>query len=323
MPYASNRTRLRVNTDSKDVRLMPRALLLSDDEQLVDFVRRAVKPPWKLVRHGADKFMTREVLAQPNLRIAILDDQAVDENDRGRLLAQIRRHFSGVPLLYVTGSPSDGNEKRARANGAHYYVSKPLSFERFGQVLESFLQAQRVSGRVAPSENRKPGIKATESGIENPASSDAGIRHLWLELNREDSRLRSHLLDAALAGLRLERSPESRELRRDAAQLWSTIEPILSHHLDTEEKDLLPWLKRQGGLAPAASRKIRAYHDRLRKLVGAMANAGADLLDDADARGIGLALRGLAVSLDDAIDDEEHRLFPTIQKALFGTDPRT
>jgi hemerythrin-like domain-containing protein len=144
-----------------------------------------------------------------------------------------------------------------------------------------------------------------------------------LELNREDSRLRSHLLDAALAGLRLERNPESRELRRDAAQLWSTIEPVLSHHLDTEEKDLLPWLKRQGGLAPAAGRKIRAYHDRLRKLVGAMANAGADLLSDADARGIGLALRGLAVSLDDAIDDEENRLFPTIQKALFGTDLRT
>ena len=144
-----------MNTDLKDVRLMPRALLLSDDEELVDFVRRVVKRPWRLVRQKADKFMTREVLAQPNLRLAILDDETVDENDRGRLLAQIRKHFSGVPLLYVAGSRSDDNERRARASGSHYYVSKPLSFDRFGHVLESFLKAQQTAGPAAATENRK------------------------------------------------------------------------------------------------------------------------------------------------------------------------
>ena len=41
-----------------------------------------------------------------------------------------------------------------------------------------------------------------------------------------------------------------------------------------------------------------------------MANAGAARLTDAQAREIGRALKGLAVSLDDAIDDEERRLFP-------------
>ena len=138
--------RLKVNTDFKDGRLAPSILLLSDDEALVDLVRRIVKAPWKLVRHGADKFMTREVLAQPNVRLAILDDQAVEESDRGRLLAQIRKHFSGISLLYVAGNQTDGNEKRARTNGAQYYVSKPLSLERFGQVLQSFLQAQQVKG---------------------------------------------------------------------------------------------------------------------------------------------------------------------------------
>lgn len=300
---------------------MPRALLLSDDEELVDFVRQVVKRPWGLVRQRADKFMTREVLAQPNLRLAILDDQAVDENDRGRLLAQIRKNFSGVPLLYVAGSPNDGNEKRARANGAHYYISKPLSFDRFGQVLESFLKVQ-MSGRAAPSEIRKSDMKAKESSSENPTSTDAGIRRLWLELNREDSKLRSRLLDAALAGLRLERNPESRELRRDAAELWATIEPILTHHLDTEDKDLLPWLEQHGSLPPEAGRKVSAYHDRLRTLIGAIVSADADRLTEAQAREVGRALSGIAVSLDDAIDDEERRLFPTIRKALFGLDHR-
>ena len=51
-----------------------------------------------------------------------------------------------------------------------------------------------------------------------------------------------------------------------------------------------------------------------------MANAGANRLNEVQAREVGRALSGLAVTLDDAIDDEERRLFPTIQKALFGID---
>jgi hypothetical protein len=67
------------------------------------------------------------------------------------------------------------------------------------------------------------------------------MRRLSEELNREDSQLRSWLLGAALAGLRVTRNPESPELlRRDAVQLWAAIEPILSHHLDAKDHELLP-----------------------------------------------------------------------------------
>lgn len=76
----------------------------------------------------------------------LLDDQTVDDNDRSWLLAQIRKHFSGTSLLYVAGNQSDGNEKRARANGAQYYVSKPVSLQRFSDVLRSFLQVEQVIG---------------------------------------------------------------------------------------------------------------------------------------------------------------------------------
>jgi hemerythrin-like domain-containing protein len=161
-----------------------------------------------------------------------------------------------------------------------------------------------------------------ESSVEKPAHIDAGIRSISEELNREDSQLRSRLLDAALAGLRLERNPGSAELRRDAAQVWAAIEPILSHHLDAEDNQLLPWLEQQGGLSQEAVRKVRAYHDRLRTLVGTVTNAGAEHLSEAQAREVGRALRGLAVNLDDAIDDEQRRLFPTIRKVLFEIDHR-
>jgi response regulator of citrate/malate metabolism len=90
--------------------------------------------------------MSHKVFTEPNVRLVILDDQTVEESDRGWLLGQIRKHFSGTSLLYVAASHSDGNERRARTNGAHYYVSKPLLLERFGHVLESFLQTQQLKG---------------------------------------------------------------------------------------------------------------------------------------------------------------------------------
>ena len=124
------------------IQLAPALLLLSDDEKLIECVRGVVKPPWRLDRYGDGAGTGHKMFRQLNVRIVILDDQAVEENDRGWLLTRIRKRIPGASLLYVAGNHSDASEKRARGNGAHYYVSKPLSFERFGYVLQSFLRAQ-------------------------------------------------------------------------------------------------------------------------------------------------------------------------------------
>jgi DNA-binding response OmpR family regulator len=124
--------------------LTPILLLLSDDEAFAKFVFGVVKPPWRLIHQdGGGTRMYDGSFAQPNVRLVILDDQAVEENDRSWLLTRIRKRLPGASLLYVAGDQSDTNEKRARASGAHYYVSKPLSFERFGYVLQSFLRSKK------------------------------------------------------------------------------------------------------------------------------------------------------------------------------------
>jgi len=124
--------------------LTPILLLLSDDEALAEFVFGVVEPPWRLIHQdGGGARMSDGSFAQPNVRLVILDDQAVEENDRSWLLTRIRKRLPGASLLYVAGNQSDTNEKRARANGAHYYASKPLSFERFGYVLQSFLRSKK------------------------------------------------------------------------------------------------------------------------------------------------------------------------------------
>jgi DNA-binding response OmpR family regulator len=122
--------------------LAPALLLLSDDKELIEFVHGVVKPPWRLAGYGDGARASHKVFAQPNVRIVILDDQVVEEEDRGWLLSRIRKRIPSASLLYVAGNHSDASEKRARGNGAHYYASKPLSFERFGYVLQSFLRAK-------------------------------------------------------------------------------------------------------------------------------------------------------------------------------------
>jgi CheY-like chemotaxis protein len=138
--------RREITPELERISLSPTLLLLSNDEALVQVLRGITKPPWKLVWQSVDGHMSPQVFAQPNVRLVVLDDQTIPESDRGWLLAQIRQHFSGNPMLYIAGSQSDANEKRARTNGAHYYISKPLSLERFRDVLESFLQVQQAKG---------------------------------------------------------------------------------------------------------------------------------------------------------------------------------
>lgn len=97
------------------------------------------------------------------------------------------------------------------------------------------------------------------------------------------------------------------------------MEPLLSHHLVAEDRQLLPWLDQQGGLSLEVARRIRNCHYELRALMDRIVNSGADHLTEDEARDAGLALSGLAVSLDDAIDDEERKPLPAIQRALFAT----
>ncbi len=163
-------------------RLPPTLLLLSADEMLADLVHGVVKPPWQIAERDARALDIRLVAQhpmrpplapanreighpirdmahphpeksepprfspRPNVRLVIVDDQAIEEYDLNKLLAEICKQFSSAPILYVADRQSDDNERRARSSGAHYYISKPIPPERFTQVLTSFLRAEQTKG---------------------------------------------------------------------------------------------------------------------------------------------------------------------------------
>ena len=157
-----------------------------------------------------------------------------------------------------------------------------------------------------------------ETAGKTSGQTKARILRLYQELNREDSQLRSCLLDAAIAGLRLTRNPDSLDLRRDAAQVWAVIEPILSHHLEVEDTEVIPWLSQRQPFSQETRRRIQRSHSRLRTLVAMIGEASSDNLVTSHARDAGRALVNLVMDLDDAIDNEERRLFPALRRALFA-----
>lgn len=104
-------------------------------------VAASIYVPWALAHRTSVR--NQEAFNHPNVRLILLDDDTVDNDDRGMVLRHIRRYFPSVPLLYVAADHDTENERRARSNGAHYYAAKPLAEDRFGQVLQSFLRANK------------------------------------------------------------------------------------------------------------------------------------------------------------------------------------
>jgi DNA-binding response OmpR family regulator len=117
----------------------PIVALLSNDDDLAHIVNSATEMPWRLERY----FYTGEVLGFMRLagvRLVIVDDESVSESDRGWLLGQVHHNMRDATLLYVAGSHSIENERRARSNGANYYTAKPIQAGELTNVLKGFME---------------------------------------------------------------------------------------------------------------------------------------------------------------------------------------
>jgi hypothetical protein len=113
--------------------------LLSTDETLANAIGSVVEAPWRLELRCYISGLI-DFLELPDVRLVVVDDEAVTEGDRGWLVAQIRRHLEGATLLYVAASYSAENERRARSHGAHYYTSKPIETDDIAGVLKAFME---------------------------------------------------------------------------------------------------------------------------------------------------------------------------------------
>jgi len=121
--------------------------LISADDSLQELASEACQSKYELVV-CTDPTLDREALFRPNVKLIIVDDEAVDEGIRGWLLDQIRRFSHQSMLVYVASHYSESSEKRARSYQVQYYTSKPVDPDRTLRVLRSLLEALKARETV-------------------------------------------------------------------------------------------------------------------------------------------------------------------------------
>ena len=113
-------------------------LVFSRDASVLDLASRAAGDGWKLEQCDDDRKFG-QLLVLPQVRLFIVDDEAIEHQMRGWLLERVRTSAPQAPFVYVAGAHSDATEKRARAYGAGYYTSKPVEAEPLLRVLGSLI----------------------------------------------------------------------------------------------------------------------------------------------------------------------------------------
>ncbi|MGH7931700.1 MAG: hypothetical protein ACREQN_00890, partial [Candidatus Binataceae bacterium] len=114
-------------------------VVFSPNDSLATLVKAAACAPWQVVWSG-DALEGQANLARPNVRIVIVDDATVGENDRGWFVTKVHRDLPFASIIYIASRHSEAIERTARASGAHYYTAGPLDCVHFKQVLRGFLR---------------------------------------------------------------------------------------------------------------------------------------------------------------------------------------
>jgi|SRR5271163_53372 len=119
----------------------PEVLVITNgDESLCSLAEQAGASAWS-IESCRDAVNARERLSEATPQLILIDDEAVRADDRGWLLERICRQAPRTFVIYVATHHDAETEKRARAHGVHYYMSKPVDPNRVIQVSQAFIKA--------------------------------------------------------------------------------------------------------------------------------------------------------------------------------------
>jgi len=114
--------------------------VFSRDESIVRMIAEGMSDSW-IMEKFTDPHDGHEFLLKPDVRIVVIDDEAIEESMRAWLLGQVRKHALHALVAYIAAIHSPETERLARAYSVQYYTSKPMDQERTLRVLHSFEQA--------------------------------------------------------------------------------------------------------------------------------------------------------------------------------------
>lgn len=114
--------------------------VFSRDESVVKIIAEGVSDSWVIAKF-ADPYDGHDFLLKPDVKMVVIDDEALEESTSAWLLGQVRKHALHALVAYIAAIHSPETERRARAYSVQYYTSKPMDRERTLRVLHSFEHA--------------------------------------------------------------------------------------------------------------------------------------------------------------------------------------
>ena len=118
------------------------AVVFSRDETIFDLIVYGLSDTWRTLRcmEASD---ARIYLRRTGVKIVVVDDDAIEETNRGWLLGQAQRWAPRALVAYIAANHSSEVERRVRSRGVQYYLSRPVERELAIRVLRSLAQAAR------------------------------------------------------------------------------------------------------------------------------------------------------------------------------------
>jgi DNA-binding NtrC family response regulator len=79
---------------------------------------------------------------------AIITDVRMPARDGFQLFTHIRKHYSGIPVMFLTAFGTVESAVDAITNGAYYYFIKPPDYQKLKAVLQQAIEEQRERARL-------------------------------------------------------------------------------------------------------------------------------------------------------------------------------
>jgi DNA-binding NtrC family response regulator len=128
--------------DAADVRPSRTVLVVDDDRETLDVLCQVLRRDGYRCIPAADGAEALKAFAEAEIAIAMIDFELPDVTGI-QLIREFKRTRPHVPLLLMTGNPSQRVIFEACDAGASSYLRKPLDLQRVRQVLGRTLEGGR------------------------------------------------------------------------------------------------------------------------------------------------------------------------------------
>ncbi len=172
------------SSNCRDNRMKPKIFVVDDEESILESLRGILQDEGYLVHTATSGEQALEEILKDPPDLVLLDVW-LPGMDGLAVLGEIKKAFSGLPVIIISGHGNVESAVRATKMGAFDYVEKPLSLERIVVSVQNALEFSRLqeenrlwqqkANRRAQLTGKSPAVESLRSEICRAAPTNATV----------------------------------------------------------------------------------------------------------------------------------------------------